>query len=201
MNPDPRLRGIDGHAVGDCFGKCITGIEGNRISSVEALYGGLARATGAISAERQFANDTATALARLNTNDIGTRNQQAIGDLNAERKQQSEYLKVDQDADTRRWKGDKAIMGAEWLSQAVRTRLSDSKTGRQTLQGRVAGSIIELGGGAYGLYQVLPGPRHVRPDADEHGGHAQHRLAGRPGLRAPGRVRDGAGTARKVPGI
>jgi hypothetical protein len=131
----------------------ITGIEGNRISSVEAIYGGLARATGAISAERQFANDTATALARLNTNDIGTRNQQAIGDLNAERKQQSEYLKVDQDADTRRWKGDKAIMGAEWLSQAVRTGLSDSKTGRQTLQGRVAGSIIELGGGAYGLYQ------------------------------------------------
>ncbi len=44
-------------------------------------------------------------------------------------------------------------MGSEWLSGAVRTGLSDSKTGRQTLQGRVAGSIIELGGGAYGLYQ------------------------------------------------
>jgi hypothetical protein len=131
----------------------ITGIEGNRISSVEAIYGGLTRATGAIDTERQFANETAASLSKLNSNDIWTRNQQAIGDLNAERKQQSAYLEVDRAADTQRWKGDKAIAVSEWLSGAVRTGLSDSKTGRQTLQGRVAGSIIELGGGAYGLYQ------------------------------------------------
>jgi hypothetical protein len=38
-----------------------------------------------------------------------------------------------------------------WRSRTHRTGYS--KTGRQTLQGRIAGSIIELGGGAYGLYQ------------------------------------------------
>jgi hypothetical protein len=49
--------------------------------------------------------------------------------------------------------GGKVIKGSEWLGGAVRTGLSDSKTGKQALQGRVAGSVIELGGGAYGLYQ------------------------------------------------
>ncbi len=131
----------------------ITGIEGNRISSVEGIYGGFVRAAGAVNTERLFANETAAALAKLNTNDIWTRNSQAIGDLNAERKQQSANLETDRAADTRKWTGDKVIMGSDWLSGAVRTGLSDSKTGRQTLQGRVAGSIIELGGGAYGLYQ------------------------------------------------
>src|SRR5262245_29060976 len=79
--------------------------------------------------------------------------QQAIGDLNAERKQQSANLENDRAADTQNWAGGKIIKGSEWLGGAVRTGLSDSQTGRQTLQGRVAGSIIELGGGAYGLYQ------------------------------------------------
>jgi hypothetical protein len=131
----------------------ITGIEGNRISSVEGIYGGLTRATGAINSERLYANDNAAALAKLNTNDIWTRNQQAIVDLNADRKQQSANLEVDRAADKQNWTGGKIIKGSEWLSGAVRTGLSDSKTGRQTLQGRMAGSVIELGGGAYGLYQ------------------------------------------------
>jgi hypothetical protein len=65
----------------------VTGIEGNRISSVEGIYGGLTRATGAINIEKQYANETAGALAKLNTNDISARNRQAIGDLNADRRQ------------------------------------------------------------------------------------------------------------------
>jgi len=131
----------------------ITGIEGTRISSVGGIYGGLTRATGAINTEKQYANESAAALASLNTKDIWMRNQQAIGDLNAERKQQSANLETDRAADTQNWAGGKIIKGSEWLGGAVRTGLSDSGTGRQTLQGRIAGSIIELGGGAYGLYQ------------------------------------------------
>src|SRR5262245_18717548 len=42
----------------------ITGIDGNRISSVEGIYGGLARATGATNTERLYANDTAASLAK-----------------------------------------------------------------------------------------------------------------------------------------
>jgi hypothetical protein len=133
--------------------RSITGIEGTRISSVEGIYGGLTRATGAINTERQYANDTAAAAARLNTNDIWTRNQQAIVEMNADRKQQRANLETDRAADTQNWFGGKVIKGSDWLGGAVRTGLSDSKTGRQTLQGRAAGSAIELGGGAYGLYQ------------------------------------------------
>src|SRR5262249_36147046 len=69
------------------------------------------------------------------------------------RKKQSANLETDRAADTQNWVGGKVIMGSEWLGGAVRTGLSDSKTGKQTLQGRIAGSVIELGGGAYGLYQ------------------------------------------------
>jgi hypothetical protein len=129
----------------------ITGIEGNRISSVEGIYGGLARATGAINTERQYANDTAAALAKLNTNDIWTRNQQAIVDLNAERKQQNANIETNRAADTQHFIGGKIIKGTEWAGGAARTALSDAQSGKQTLAGRAAGSVIEIGGGVVGL--------------------------------------------------
>ncbi len=129
----------------------ITGIEGTRISSVEAIYGGLTRATGAINTEKQFANETAAALAKLNSNDIWTRNQQAIVDLNAERKQQSANIETNRSADTEHFIGGKIIKGTEWAGGAARTLLSDTQSGKQTLAGRAAGSVIEIGGGVVGL--------------------------------------------------
>jgi hypothetical protein len=145
----------------------ISGIEGNRISSVGGIYGGLVRAVGAINTERLYANESATAQARLNARDILARNDQAIGDLNAERKQQSANIETDRAADTQNWAGGKIIKGSEWLGGAVRTGLSDSQTGRQTLQGRIAGSVIELGGGAYGLYQQYQSVQN-RADGKQH---------------------------------
>jgi hypothetical protein len=129
----------------------ITGIEGNLTSSVEAIYGGLARATGAINTERQYANDTAAALAKLNTNDIWTRNNQAIVDLNADRRQQSANIETNRAADTQHFIGGKIIKGTEWVGGAARTLLSDAQSGKQTLTGRAAGSVIEIGGGVIGL--------------------------------------------------
>jgi hypothetical protein len=129
----------------------VTGIEGNRISSVEGIYGGLTRATGAINIEKQYANETAGALAKLNTNDISTRNQQAIGDLNADRRQQSANIETNRAADTLHFAGGKIIKGTEWAGGAARTMLGDAQSGKQTLAGRAAGSVIEIGGGAIGL--------------------------------------------------
>jgi hypothetical protein len=145
----------------------ITGIEGNRISSVGGIYGGLVRAVGAINTERLYSNESAAAQTRLNARDIWARNDQAIGDLNAERKQQSANIETDRAADTQNWAGGKIIKGSEWLGGAVRTGLSDSQTGRQTLQGRIAGSVIELGGGAYGLYQQYQSIQN-RADGKQH---------------------------------
>jgi hypothetical protein len=129
----------------------ITGIEGTRISSVAGIYGGLTRATGAIDTERQYSNDTAAALSKLNTNDIWTRNQQAVVDLNAERRQQSANIETNRAADTQHFIGDKIIKGSEWAGGAARTLLSDSQSGKQTIAGRSAGSVIEIGGGVVGL--------------------------------------------------
>src|SRR5262245_25664731 len=129
----------------------ITGIEGNRISSSEGINRGLTRATGAINAEKQYANETAGALAKLNTNDILTRNKQAIGDLNADRKQQSTNIEVNRAADTQHFIGGKIIKGTEWAGGATRTLLSDAQSSKQTPAGRAAGSVIEIGGGVIGL--------------------------------------------------
>jgi hypothetical protein len=129
----------------------ITGIEGNRISSVGGIYGGLVRAAGAINTERLYANESAAALARLNARDIWARNDQAIGDLNAERKQQSANIETNRAADAQQFIGGKIIKGSEWLGGAARTLLADDKSGRQTLAGRAAGSVIEVGGGVIGL--------------------------------------------------
>jgi hypothetical protein len=129
----------------------ITGVEATRISSVEGIYGGLTRATGTISAERQYANETAAALAKLNTNDIWTRNQQAIVDLNAERRQQSAIIETNLAVDTQHFIGGKIIKGTEWAGGAARMLLGDAQSGKQTLAGRAAGSVIEIGGGVVGL--------------------------------------------------
>ncbi len=129
----------------------ITGVEATRISSVEGIYGGLTRATGTINTERQYANETAAALAKLNTNDIWTRNQQAVVDLNAERRQQSANIETNRAADTQHFIGGKIIKGSDWAGGAARTLLSDAQSGKQTIAGRAAGSVIEIGGGVVGL--------------------------------------------------
>src|SRR5262245_62889253 len=119
--------------------------------SLQHNHGGLTRATGGINIERQYANDTATALAKLNTNDISMRNQQAVGDLNADRKQQSANIETNRAADTQHFIGGKIIKGTEWAGGAARTLLGDAQSGKQTLAGRAAGSVIEIGGGVVGL--------------------------------------------------
>ena len=106
-------------------------------------------------------------MSRLNARDIWARNDQSVADMNAERKQQSANLETDRAADTQNWAGGKIIKGSEWLGGAVRTGLSDSRTGKQTLQGRIAGSVIELGGGAYGLYQQYQSIQN-RADGKQH---------------------------------
>lgn len=131
--------------------RSITGIQGTRISSVEGIYGGLTRATGTINTERQYANDTAAAAARLNTNDIWTRNQQAVVDMNADRRHQSANIETHRTADTQHFIGGKIIKGTEWAGGAARTLLSDAQSGKQTLAGRAAGSVIEIRGGVVGL--------------------------------------------------
>jgi hypothetical protein len=71
--------------------------------------------------------------------------------MNADRKQQSANVETDRAADTKHWWGSKILRGADWFGGAARTLMADSKTGRQTVQGRIAGSVIELGGAAWGL--------------------------------------------------
>jgi hypothetical protein len=98
-----------------------------------------------IDTEKLFSNESAAALAKVNINYIAVRNQQAVADMNAERKQQSANVETDRVANTKDWWGSKILRGADWFGGTARTLLADSKTGRQTVQGRIAGTVIELG--------------------------------------------------------
>jgi len=75
---------------------------------------------------------------------------QRIGELTVNRDQQSANIVTNRAADTQHIIGGKLIAGLEWLGVAARTALAD-RNGKQTHAGRVVGSVIEIGGTAYGL--------------------------------------------------
>jgi hypothetical protein len=75
---------------------------------------------------------------------------QRIGELTVNSDQQSANIGINRAADTRHIIGGKVIAGLEWLGVAARTALAD-RNGKQTHAGRVVGSVIEIGGAAYGL--------------------------------------------------
>src|SRR5262249_22352278 len=68
-----------------------------------------------------------------------------------ERKEEGEKRESNGGGDTQHFIGGKIIKGTEWAGGAARTLLSDAQSGKQTLAGRAAGSVIEIGGGVIGL--------------------------------------------------
>src|SRR5262249_669625 len=80
--------------------------------------------------------------AKLNTNDIWTRNQQAIVDLTADRKQQSANIETNRAADTQHFIGGKIIKGTEWAGGAAPTLPTDVQSRKHTLPTHPTQSFI-----------------------------------------------------------
>ena len=127
----------------------IAGARGGQVSALGQIYAARTQAIMSAQAGQLFGVNSATAAATLNKGDIDARNAQAIGDLGVHRDQQSSLIETNRAADTQNFVGDKIIKGSEYAGGAVRSMLSDGN-GRQTLAGRAAGTVIEVGGGVYG---------------------------------------------------
>jgi hypothetical protein len=130
----------------------ITSAQGAREGTLAGIEAGRVQQTMGVEAEKQFGLRSVEAQAELSKSDIWARKDLSVSDQQAANKREGVGIETDRSADTESWKGGKIIKGSEWLGGASRTVLAD-KDGKQTLAGRGAGSAIELGGGAYGLYK------------------------------------------------
>ncbi len=130
----------------------IASAHGGQIASLGQIYGARTQAIMTAQAGMLFGVNSTSAATSLSKGDIQVRTAQNIADLNVNRDQQSANLETNRAADTQYWVGSKVMTGADWLGGAARTALAD-RNGKQTLSGRAVGSVIELGGAAYGLSQ------------------------------------------------
>jgi len=130
----------------------LTSAHGSRVAALAGIEGARAQQVMGFGVEKDFGLRSIEAQAALAKNDIWTRKDLAVADQQAASKREGATIETDRAADTQHFIGGKIIKGSEWLGGAARTALAD-KDGRQTLAGRGAGSLIEIGGGAYGLYQ------------------------------------------------
>ncbi len=130
----------------------ITGAQGNLATALAGIEGGRVQQIRGFEAEKQFGLRSLEAQTGLEKSNIWARKDLAVADQQAASKREGANIETDRAADTQHWAGGKIIKGSEWLGGAARTMLAD-KDGKQTLAGRGAGSLIEIGGGAYGLYQ------------------------------------------------
>lgn len=130
----------------------IASAHGSQIAALGQIYGARSQAIMTAQAGMVFGVNSAAATTALSKGDIQVRAGQNVADLQVNRDQQSANIETNRAADTQNWVGDKVIKGSEWLGGATRNQLSD-KDGKQTLSGRAVGSMIEVGGAAYGLSQ------------------------------------------------
>jgi len=135
----------------------ISSAHGSQIASLGQIYGARTQAIMTAQAGMLFGVDSTSAATSLSKGDIQVRTAQNIGDLNVNRDQQSANLETNRAADTQYWVRSKVMTGADWLGGTASTALAD-RNGKRTLSGRAVGSVIELGGTAYGLSQH-PQPR------------------------------------------
>ena len=130
----------------------ITSAQGTRVAALAGIEAGRVQQTMGFEAEKQFGLRSVEAQTELAKNDIWARKDLSVADQQAANRRGGTTIETDRAADTEHFIGGKVIKSSEWLGGAARTLLAD-KDGRQTLAGRGAGSLIEIGGGAYGLYK------------------------------------------------
>jgi hypothetical protein len=139
-------------------------IKGGQVAQLGQIYA--ARTNQLLTAQAGLAMgiNTAGAAAALAKNDIARQTNQQIGELNIGRQEKLTGIEADRASDTKRWLGDKVMMGSAYAGYMLRSEgkelLGDKGAGeaeggggKAPLAVRGAATAIEIGGSAYGLYQ------------------------------------------------
>jgi hypothetical protein len=128
----------------------LAAARGALTSTLGQIYGSKTQATQQAQAGQLFGVTSAGATAALSKSDIGVRLEQGVGDLNARRQRDLDFTEANRSADTKRWFGDKLIMGSSYGADTIRGATKDSK--RFETGGKILGAGVEIAGGAGGLY-------------------------------------------------
>jgi hypothetical protein len=128
----------------------LAAARGALTSTLGQIYGSKTQATQQAQAGQLFGVTSAGATAVLSKSDIGVRLEQGVGDLDARRQRDLGFTEANRSADTKRWFGDKLIMGSSYGADVIRGATKDSK--RFETGGKIVGAGVEIAGGAGGLY-------------------------------------------------
>lgn len=129
----------------------LAAARGALTSTLGQIYGSKTQATQQAQAGQLFGVTSAGATAALSKSDIGVRLEQGVGDLDARRQRDLGFTEANRSADTKRWYGDKLIMGSTWAADAIRGS-TKGKTETTETRGKVLGAGVEIVGGGVGLY-------------------------------------------------
>lgn len=128
----------------------LAAARGSLTATLGQIYGAKTQAIQQAQAGQLFGVNSAGATAALAKSDIGVRLDQGVTDLNARRQRELDFTEANRSADTKRWWGDKLIMGSTYGADVIRGATKDSK--RFETAGKVVGAGVEIAGGAGGLY-------------------------------------------------
>jgi hypothetical protein len=84
--------------------------------------------------------------------DIGVRRDKGVADLDASRQREFDLFEANRSADTKKWFGDKVIRGSEYAGDTIRG-VTKGEGGKKETVGKVGAAVVEIGGGAVGLYE------------------------------------------------
>jgi hypothetical protein len=127
-------------------------VKGGQIAQLGQIYAARANQLLSAQAGMLMGVNSAAATAMLAKGDIGARTSQQIGELRAGQQQQSANIETARAADMQRWWGDKVMMASGYAGYVLRNE-GKGEDGKASLPVRGVATAIELGGGAYGLYQ------------------------------------------------
>ena len=128
----------------------LSAARGALTATLGQIYGAKTQATQQAQAGQLFGVSSAGATAALSKSDIGVRLEQGIGDLNARRQRDLDFNEANRAADTKRWFGDKLILGSSYGADTIRGATKDSR--KFDSAGKIVGAGVEIAGGAGGLY-------------------------------------------------
>ncbi|MCI0392963.1 MAG: hypothetical protein MOB07_29880 [Acidobacteria bacterium] len=126
--------------------------KGQQIISLSQVYASRDNQVLSARANLGFGIASAQAQRDMAVADLGVRTNQQIGELKIGQQQQTATIEVDRAAETQRWVGDKVMMASGYAGYVLRNK-GKGDDGKASLPARGLATVIEIGGGAYGLSQ------------------------------------------------
>src|SRR5262249_35827819 len=130
----------------------LAGARGALTATLGQIYGARTQAIQQAQAGALFGVSSAGTNAALAKSDIGVRRDKGVADLDASRQREFDLFEANRSADTKKWFGDKLIRGSEYSGDTIRG-VTKGEGGKTETAGKVGAAVVEIGGGAVGLYE------------------------------------------------